>query len=76
MWGKCRSARELDVAGPVLNDVVFRGVDDHSCSIVALVHPSMRNSNVRHRRYGDLTGNEAELAMVREAVLRSGVTAD
>ncbi len=38
------------------------------CSCVALVHPSMRNSNVHRRKYKLKNGNEAEIEMLKELV--------
>ncbi len=42
--------------------------NDVKCNCVALEHPSMRNSNVKRRRYGDFVGNEAETLMLKEAL--------
>lgn len=35
---------------------------------VLLVHPSFRDSNVGRRKFGDLTGNDAEVAMVNSSL--------
>jgi hypothetical protein len=42
-------------------------------SAVALTHPCMRGSNVWRRTHGSQTGHDAELAMLREAMLASGM---
>jgi hypothetical protein len=35
---------------------------------VAILHPSLRHSHLRRRRFGELVGHEAEVAMVRRAM--------
>jgi len=40
---------------------------------VIIVHPSLRPSNLRHRSFDNLTGNEAEIAMIRRAMQCSGM---
>lgn len=44
-------------------------INGHICTCIALEHPSMRNSNVKRRIYGDKKGSEAEVAMLREALI-------
>jgi hypothetical protein len=39
---------------------------------VVIVHPSLRQSNLRHRRFDDLHGDKAEIAMIRRAMQASG----
>lgn len=46
-------------------DVKFK---NHSCTCIALEHPSMRNSNVKRRVYGNYSGHEAEVEMLKEIV--------
>lgn len=47
-------------------------IDELSYECVALEHPSMRNQNVKRRRYenecGVYTGNEAEIEMLKDAL--------
>jgi uracil-DNA glycosylase len=49
----------------ILENVFIEG---HRCTCIALVHPSMRNSNVHRRKYKDFSGNGAEVAMLRDAL--------
>jgi hypothetical protein len=70
-WQGVESSTRLDAAGPVAHNVEFPAVRS-TCSVVALVHPSFRPSNVGRRRYGRFQGDEAEVAMVREALERCG----
>jgi hypothetical protein len=41
---------------------------DAPLAVVAIVHPSMRRSNLRHRSFDGLIGDQAEVAMVRRAM--------
>ena len=65
-WRKWRKWSGLDVSGPVKRvHFDFDDTGDYTTTVVALVHPSMRRSNLRWRRYRGRTGNEAELAMLK-----------
>ena len=41
---------------------------NHKCTCVPLVHTCLRNSNVKHRRYKQFSGNDAEVMMLKEAL--------
>ncbi len=41
-------------------------------AVVALTHPAYRRLNVKSRRYGNLQGDAAEQALVRDALARVG----
>ena len=41
---------------------------DHSCTCISLLHPSMRNSNLKMRKYKSYTGHDAEVAMLNELI--------
>ena len=69
-WRGYETFGELDASGPLKNDVRFKGSGEQAVTVVALVHPSMRNSNVRHRRYCGQTGKDAELKMLQDAWAR------
>lgn len=43
-------------------------VSGHRCNCVAIEHPSMRNSNVKRRKYKEFKGNEAEIEMLIAAL--------
>jgi len=73
-WLGVRTLREIDRRGPVRHRVRFDG-SVFSCSVVALTHTCLRGPNVGRRRYGDLEGHAAEIAMIREAIVASGVDA-
>jgi uracil-DNA glycosylase len=47
----------------------FEGVL-HPTAVVALTHPAYRHMNVKYRRYGNLKGEAAEQALVRDALTR------
>jgi uracil-DNA glycosylase len=59
--------RFKDISEPIKFNVNFR---DHQCSCVALIHPSMRKTNVRQRKYKQYVGNDAEVEMLKD-VLKS-----
>ncbi len=66
-WSKNFSFKNIDEAGKAFfKNVHF--VDEIRPNVVLVVHPSFRNSNVARRRYGEIEGHEAEVAMVREAL--------
>lgn len=63
-----KNARKFnDINEPIKFNVNFR---DHQCTCVALVHPSMRNKNVRQRKYKQYVGNDAEINMLKDALKR------
>lgn len=70
-WTRCESFPKLDDSGPVKCGVRFhdsQGQAGPATVVVALVHPCMRGSNLRWRRYRGSTKNDAELAMLRDAL--------
>jgi len=67
-WTKALGMRQIDVAGPVRQGARFHGVPDLEATVVALTHPSLRPANVRRRRWENLAGHDAELAMIRKAM--------
>jgi len=42
-------------------------------NLVALIHPSMRRLNLRHRTYNHLIGHDAEIALLRDAMKKSHI---
>jgi len=71
-WQAVASVKQLDAAGPVVHEVGFGNGALPPCTVVALTHPSLRDSNVRRRRYGGLEGHAAELRMLEEATRTAG----
>ena len=72
-WRRWQGFKKLDASGPLKNRVRFKGAPEQSATVVALVHSSYRQVNVKHRRYGGLTGEAAELAMLKAALKQSGL---
>ncbi len=73
-WKNSRTLTQLDALGvPLVADVRFREDYNWNTTIVALTHPSLRPANVGRRRYKELRGHEAEVAMVRAAIVISGI---
>ena len=66
-WATGSGIKHLDGVGPLRSRIEVTGITDYRTTAVALIHPSLRHASVRHRRYGDLIGNEAELKMLRDA---------
>ena len=67
-WAAGCGLKHLDTVGPVQTNVTFAGVEDLRTTVVALIHPSLRNASLRHRRYGRMLGAGAELAMLRDGL--------
>lgn len=65
------TAKDLDSTDPVRKDVSFRAVENLKTVVVALIHPSHRSKNVIGRRYRSLTGNDAEIQMLKDALAMS-----
>ena len=66
-WKKSGGFKRIDEEKTALiTDVKFDNVDI-KCTIVAILHPSFRLSNVRHRKWEDLEGHQAEIAMLSKA---------
>lgn len=72
-WTEGRGLKHLDAVGPMRTAVTFRGVEHFRTTAVALLHPSLRQASLRHRRYGGVTGEAAEFAMLRDGLAASGV---
>src|SRR3982751_681237 len=66
-WTLTKGLRHLDKCGPVRRAVTFSGVANYSSTVVALVHPSLRSANVRHRLYKGERGEKAESLMLQDA---------
>ena len=58
--------------GPLVSDVAFGDGAMRIAAVAALVHPSLRNGNVRFRHYREMSANAAEEAIVRDAIERIG----
>jgi len=75
-WMGNRGLKYLDSVGPVRPGVTFPPLPGIRATVVALTHPCLRPACVRHRRYQDLAGADAELQMLREALARSSLCND
>lgn len=72
-WGEARGIKHIDRVGALRTDVAFAGLDGFTTTVAALLHPSLRSASLRHRRYVEQSGvvrvgNEAELALLRDAL--------
>jgi hypothetical protein len=72
-WTTARSMSALNAAAAVTHDVAFKGVASLSCTVVALTHPSLRGPNIHRRQFDGLSGHEAEVRMIREAMSSAGL---
>ena len=72
-WTEGKSLRHLDIVGSVQAGVSFRGIEDYRTTVVALIHPSQRDANVRHRHYLGTKGHQAELRMMHDACALAGI---
>lgn len=64
-WKKC-TYREMDERKAAF--IANAAIPDVRTSFVSLVHPSYRGLNVAMRRYKGLEGNDAEVALLRDAI--------
>lgn len=67
-WALSKGIKHLDTVGPVRSGVTFSGVLGFSTTVVALLHPSLRHASLRHRRYKEFQGAEAELQMLQDGL--------
>lgn len=70
-WLGTPGIRRLDAVGALQTPVAIRDIPNFQTTMVALLHPSLRHASLRHRRYKNLVGGEAELALLRDARLAS-----
>ena len=72
-WKECKTFPALDNSdlGPLVEKVHFKS--SKPVTVVALVHPSRRKGNVWRRRYRGAEGEDAELAMLKDALKQSGL---
>jgi hypothetical protein len=72
-WDK-KSLIEIDrsPSGPLLANIQFFGDTRLVSTLAILVHPSLRPPNVRRRSYRGLSGHEAEVALLGDAVEHIG----
>ena len=67
-WAEGKGLKHLDAVGPVRRNVTLRGLDAYRTTVIALIHPSLRHASLRHRRYEDAVGQEAELLMLSDGM--------
>jgi hypothetical protein len=65
-FGGFRKADANNVA--LISGVEFSVAGMGPCVLAAIVHPSFRKLNIRHRKWDSFSGEEAEVELVREAV--------
>jgi hypothetical protein len=73
VWARDRNLAALDAAGALQLNVLFNGSEAPATVVAAITHPSLRASNVRRRRFGELRGAAAELELLRQACAVSGI---
>ena len=74
-WSDVSGFKDIDVRGPVQGGVTFPGIDGFACTTVALIHPSLRQASLRHRRYEGSVGADAELRMLASALRAASLLA-
>jgi hypothetical protein len=70
-WATGRGIRHIDTVGALRTGVAFERLPDFSTTVVALLHPSLRQASLRHRRYRGLVGPDTERALLRDALVES-----
>lgn len=57
---------EIDKDGHGVNhNIKFDSINDYTCDVVILTHPSYRKLNAKNRSYGSTSGLEAEVQMLK-----------
>lgn len=73
-WRTARTFRQRDEEDlSLVPDVQFDG-SDVACTVVSMVHPSYRPSNISRRRWRGEVGDAAEIGLLREGLRLSGIT--
>ena len=72
-WRPWPGFEKLNDKSSWIDGVRFSGSGEQSVTVVALVHPGWRNSNVWRRRYRGLKGEAAELEMLKDALEQSNI---
>jgi uracil-DNA glycosylase len=68
-WLHAQNFVDIDSAGGAILSIRFPDIPDVQSNVVALVHPSMRNSNVSRRSYRDASGTLHEKSAAERAML-------
>ena len=66
-WANVKNLMDMDERNVGLVPRVLFREAAHACPVVALTHPCMRHLNIGRRRYNELPGDKAELAMIADA---------
>jgi hypothetical protein len=74
-WSGVGGFKEIDIHGPVQYEVQFPSIDEFACATVALIHPSLRQASLRHRRYEGSAGADAEPRMLASALRAAKLSA-
>ena len=75
-WRKWQSFKKLDDNNlSLISKVCFKDAPEQPVTVVALMHPSMRKLNLKLylRHYCGQKGNDAEIAMIKDALHLSGL---
>ena len=76
-WLEAKSLKALDEAGcPLIPGARFPSVPGLDVTVASLVHPSIRWASVLRRRYGELSGDAAEVSILKDALKASGIEAE
>jgi len=67
-WHEQKGIKHLDQGGPVRTGVRFSEIPSLKTTVVPLIHPSLRYGSLRYRSYRGRTGDDAEVAMLRDAL--------
>jgi hypothetical protein len=70
-WRNAENNDAINATGPLQHAVTFDGIAEFSTTVAVLTHPCHRHLNVRLRSYQGLCGHEAEMALLRDALLRA-----
>src|SRR5690606_21201331 len=74
VWSGARSIGAIDAADASVLDILVPEADNLRTVVAALIHPCLRPSSVRRRRYRGLTGEAAEVRLLADAIVMAGLT--
>jgi uracil-DNA glycosylase len=71
-WKGKTTIKEIQNGKQIIEGVRF-GLKGHQCVVAFLLHPSMRNSNLRHRQYQEFDRDQADIQVFKDALKAAGL---
>ncbi|QLA15938.1 uracil-DNA glycosylase family protein [Desulfolutivibrio sulfoxidireducens] len=71
-WNGKREIASIQNGKQIVEGARF-GIKGHQCVVAFLLHPSMRNQNLRHRKYKELDSCPADIQVFKDALKAAGL---